>query len=199
TGAQMIKSLTLTPILDGFAEYELKMGSIQTILANTERFGTTLDDVAGSLDKLNEYADKTIYNFGDMTRNIGLFTNAGIRIEEATSMIQGFSNVAAASGTSAAGAAGAAYQLSQALSAGTIRLMDWRSLTNVGMGNKNMQNGLIEIADAMGMLSKNSTSATEIQGNFNASLEKNWLSADVMSNYLKIMAGDMSDAEMAAL
>lgn len=30
--------------------------------------------------------------------------------------------------------------------------MDWRSLTNVGMGNKNMQTGLIEDADAMGVL-----------------------------------------------
>lgn len=198
-GLTIMRSLTIDPIKAGFDEYELKMGSIQTILANTERYGTTLGQVTSSLDELNTYADKTIYNFGDMTKNIGLFTNAGIKIEDATAMIQGFSNVAAASGTSAAGAAGAAYQLSQALSAGTIRLMDWRSLTNVGMGNKNMQNGLIEIADAMGMLSKNSTSATEIQGNFNASLEKNWLSADVMSNYLKIMAGDMSDAEMAAL
>lgn len=198
-GLTIMRSLTIDPIKQGFDEYELKMGSIQTILANTERYGTTLGQVTSSLDELNTYADKTIYNFGDMTKNIGLFTNAGIKIEDATAMIQGFSNVAAASGTSAAGAAGAAYQLSQALSAGTIRLMDWRSLTNVGMGNKNMQNGLIEIADAMGTLSANSTSATEIQGNFNASLEKNWLSADVMSNYLKIMAGEMSEAEMAAL
>src|SRR5690606_7704867 len=199
TGAQMIKSLTLTPILDGFAEYELKMGSIQTILANTERFGTTLDDVAGSLDQLNEYADKTIYNFGDMTRNIGLFTNAGIDIEDATSMIQGFSNAAAASGTSAAGAAGAAYQLSQALSAGTIRLMDWRSLTNVGMGNKNMQTSLIEIAEAMGMFNASTTTAEAATNDFNGSLEAQWLSADVMSTYLKIMAGDMDAAAMAAI
>ena len=198
-GIQMARSLTIQPIMDGFNEYELKMGSIQTIMANTERYGTTLDQVTGALGQLNEYADLTIYNFGDMTKNIGLFTNAGIRIEDATSMIKGFSNAAAASGTSAQGAAGAAYQLSQALSAGTIRLMDWRSLTNVGMGNKNMQLGLIEIADAMGQLEASTITAEEIQGDFNGSLEKNWLSADVMSSYLKIMAGDMDDASMAAL
>ena len=199
TGLTIVKSLTIDPIMQGFNEYELKMGSIQTMLANTERYGTKLPEVTAALDELNAYADKTIYNFGDMTKNIGLFTNAGIKVEDATQMIKGFSNVAAASGTSAQGAASAAYQLSQALSAGTIRLMDWRSLTNAGMGNKNMQNGLIEIADAMGTLSANATSATEVQSNFNGSLEKNWLSADVMSNYLRIMAGDMSDAEMAAL
>lgn len=199
TGLSMVRALTIQPIMDGFNEYELKMGSIQTILANTARHGTNLEQVTGALDELNQYADKTIYNFGDMTKNIGLFTNAGLKVEDATSMIKGFSNEAAASGTSAQGAAGAAYQLSQALSAGTIRLMDWRSLQNVGMGNKNMQNGLIEMADAMGTLTANSTDATEVQKDFNGSLEKNWLSADVMSNYLKIMAGDMTEAEQAAL
>ena len=198
-GIQLGKSFTVDPIMEGFREYELKMGSIQTILANTSRHGTGLEEVTANLDALNEYADKTIYNFGDMTRNIGLFTNAGIKVDDATSMIKGFSNEAAASGTSAEGAAGAAYQLSQALSAGTIRLMDWRSLQNVGMGNKNMQLSLVELAEAMGTVSEAGLSGEEIQQDFNGSLEKGWLSADVMSNYLKIMAGDMSDTEMAAL
>lgn len=198
-GDSLIKSAMIEPLTSGFQEYELKMGSIQTILANTARYGTGLDEVTASLDELNNYADKTIYNFGDMTRNIGMFTNSGLRVEEATSMIKGFSNEAAASGTNAQGAASAAYQLSQALSAGTIRLMDWRSLTNVGMGNKNMQTGLIEIADAMGALNETGTTAEEIQNDFNSSLEKNWLSADVMSKYLRIMAGETTDAEMASM
>lgn len=198
-GLQLVKSLTIDPIKAGFDEYELKMGSIQTILANTSRYGTKLPEVTKNLDELNTYADKTIYNFGDMTKNIGLFTNAGIKIGDATSMIKGFSNEAAASGTNAQGAASAAYQLSQALSAGTIRLMDWRSLQNVGMGNKNMQNGLIEIADAMGTIDKAGISATTVQKDFNGSLEKGWLSADVMSTYLKIMAGDYSNTQMKAL
>jgi tape measure domain-containing protein len=198
-GITIAKSLTIDPVKAGFAEYELKMGSIQTILSNTARYGTQLPEVTANLDALNTYADKTIYNFGDMTKNIGLFTNAGLQIGEATSLIKGFSNEAAASGTNAQGAAGAAYQLSQALSAGTIRLMDWRSLQNVGMGNKNMQNGLIEIAESMGMFNDETTSAEEASKNFNGSLEHNWLSADVMSNYLKIMAGDMDAATQASL
>lgn len=198
-GLQMAKSLTLDPIGAGFSEYELKMGSIQTILSNTARYGTQLPEVTKNLDELNKYADKTIYNFGDMTKNIGLFTNAGIRVGDATTMIKGFSNEAAASGTSAQGAASAAYQLSQALSAGKITLMDWRSLQNVGMGNKNMQKGILDIADAMGTLEDKGVTAKEVQTDFNGSLQKGWLSADVMSNYLKIMAGDMTDAEMKTL
>ena len=199
TGMRLAKSLTIEPIMDGFREYEVKMGSIQTILANTQRHGTGLKEVTKNLDALNDYADQTIYNFGDMTRNIGLFTNAGIKVGDATSMIKGFSNVAATSGTTAQGAAGAAYQLSQALSAGTIRLMDWRSLQNVGMGNKNMQLSLIELTTAMKGFEGTGMTAEKATKDFNGSLEKGWLSADIMSNYLKIMAGDMSVAEQKAL
>jgi tape measure domain-containing protein len=198
-GLQLAKSMTIAPISAGFHEYELMMGSTQTILANTARYGTKLPEVQKNLNELNTYADQTIYDFGQMTQNIGLFTNAGIKIGDATSMIKGFSNEAAASGTNAEGAASAAYQLSQALSAGTIRLMDWRSLQNVGMGNKNMQDSLVQIADAMGTVSAHGETASKIQKNFNGSLEKGWLTADVMSKYLKIMAGDMTVAQMKTM
>ena len=197
--AQIGQGFTLGPLKDGFSEYQTNIGAIQTILANTDRFGTKLPEVTANLDELNKYSDKTIYNFGEMVKNIGLFTNAGIRVGDATSMIKGFSNAAAASGTNAEGAASAAYQLSQALSAGQIRLMDWRSLQNVGMGNKNMQQGLIELADSMGTVADAGLSAKDIQSDFNGSLEKGWLKADVMSQYLKIMAGDLDDAQMATL
>ena len=199
TGATLLNSFTMQPIMDGFGEYETKMGSIQTILANTAAKGTTLSQVTSALDTLNTYADKTIYNFAEMTHNIGLFTNAGLGVEESASMIKGFSNAAAASGTSSSAAANAAYQLSQALSAGEIKLMDWRSLTNAGMGNKNMQEGLIQIADAMGTLSKSGVSASTVQEDFNESLSKGWLTADVMSKYLQIMAGDIDAATMAEM
>lgn len=195
-GTQLVNSLTMEPVMAGFKEYELKMGSIQTILSNTSKDGTTLKQVTATLDDLNTYADKTIYNFGDMTRNIGLFTNAGIGIKDSADMIKGFSNEAAASGTNAQGAAGAAYQLSQALSSGVVTLMDWKSLSNVGMGNKNMQSGIIEIADAMGTFEGKSVTAEDATKSFNTTLEKKWLTADVMQNYLKIQAGELSEAQM---
>ena len=185
-GTNFVKSFSgMNGVMDGFQEYELKMGSLQTIMANT---GAPLQKVNKYLNELNTYSDKTIYNFADMTRSIGLFTNAGIGLKPATAMIKGFSNEAAVSGTNAAQAAGAAYQLSQALNAGVIRLMDWRSLQNVNMGNKNMQKSLIEIAQAMGKFSGQAEVATQAQTDFNGSLEKKWLTADVMENYLKIMA-----------
>jgi tape measure domain-containing protein len=198
-GMAFADSFTMAPIRDGFNEYEQKMGSIQTILANTARHGTGLDQVKASLEELNAYSDKTIYNFGDMTRNIGMFTNAGIKLEDATAMIKGFSNEAAMSGTNAQQAAGAAYQLSQAMSKGKVTLEDWRSLTNASMGNKNMQLGLVDIANAMGTFKKAGISAKTAQEDFNGSLEKGWLSADVMTTYLKIQAGEMDTAKMKSI
>lgn len=198
-GINIAKSLTFKQVGEGLKLYELKLGSIQTILANTARYGTKLPQVTAALDDLNEYADKTIYNFGEMTKNVGLFTNAGIRIEDATTMIKGFSNEAAASGTNAQGAAAAAYQLSQALSSGQVRLMDWRSLTNVGMGNKNMQASLIELGKSMGTFGKDTEAAKLASTNFNASLEKNWLTTGVMTNYLKIQSGELSKEQMKSL
>ena len=195
----MANSLSMKPMTDGFQEYESKMASVQTILANTARHGTTLADVSKTLNELNSYADKTIYSFGDMTRSIGLFTNAGLELETSAAMVKGFSNEAAVSGTTATQSAHGMYQLSQALNAGTIRLMDWRSLSNVGMGNKNMQLGLIELASAMGTFSDETVKAEATNGSFESTLQDGWMTADVMSNYLRIMAGDMTEAEMAAL
>lgn len=198
-GLKIAKSLTIQPIIDGFEEYETKMGSIQTILANTSKYGTKLPQVTDSLNALNDYADKTIYNFADMTKNIGLFTNAGLKLEESTSMIKGFANAAAAGGASAADMSRASYQLSQGLSAGVIKLMDWRSLTNANMGNKNMQQGLIDIANAMGTLSAAGLKTEDVQSDFNSTLEKGWLTADVMSKYLQAMAGDLDATALAQL
>ena len=97
-GASLVKSLAIQPITDGFAEYETKMNSIQTILTNTAHQGTTLKDVTSTLNELNDYADKTIYNFAEMTRNIGTFTAAGVDLDTSTAAIKGIANLAAASG-----------------------------------------------------------------------------------------------------
>lgn len=196
-GISLAKSLSVDQIMGGFQEYELKMGTIQTILANTQRHGTTLDDVNKSLNELNKYADKTIYNFGDMTRNIGLFTNAGLKLEESTSMIKGFSNAAAASGTNAENASRAAYQLSQGLSQGYIMTMDWMSLTNAGMGNDNMKRDLIALGQAMGTLDKSTETTMK---NWKDVLSKDkWLTSDVMSTYLQAMAGDLDKTTLKTI
>lgn len=135
-GKRLVSSLTIDPIKMGFQEYETQINAIQTILANTSSKGTTLEQVNSALDELNTYADKTIYNFTEMTRNIGTFTAAGVDLDTSVSAIKGIANLAAVSGSTSQQASTAMYQLSQALASGTVKLMDWNSVVNAGMGGQ---------------------------------------------------------------
>ena len=145
-GRKLVSSFSIEPIKTGFEEYETQINAIQTILANTESKGSTLKDVNGALDELNHYADKTIYNFTEMTRNIGTFTAAGVDLDTSVSAIKGIANLAAVSGSNAQQASTAMYQLSQALASGTVKLQDWNSVVNAGMGGQVFQDALKETA-----------------------------------------------------
>jgi tape measure domain-containing protein len=189
-GLALAKSLTIAPITAGFGEYETKIGSIKTILSNTQWSGTGLKDVNGALNELNTYADQTIYNFSEMTSNIGRFTAAGVKLDDSVSSIKGLSNLAAASGSTSDQLSSAMYQMSQAMAAGKISLMDWNSLVNSGMGGKKTQDALLETAKAMG---KN----VDLSEGFRGSLEKGWLTSDVFLATMKKFGADESMIEAA--
>lgn len=190
------KELTTRPIFTGFSEYEIKMDAIQTILTNTAKAGTTLDDVNRVLGDLNQYADLTIYNFAEMTRNIGTFTAAGIGLDDAAAAIKGISNVAAASGVNATKAAGAMYQLSQGMAAGVIRLQDWMSIEQAGMGGQLFQESLIETARVHGIAIDK---MIKDEGSFRYTLQEGWLTAEIMSETLQKFTGDLTDEQLRAI
>ena len=193
-GIAMGKALTIDPIKDGFAEYETKMNAMQTIFANTSHKGTTYDDITKALEELNKYSDKTIYNFGQMTDNIGKFTAAGVDLDTSVSAIKGLANLAAMSGVDNARAQGVMYQASQALSKGFFGLQDWRSFSNNGMGNDRFKQLLIETGDLLGT---GASAAIEAAGSFDESLTKSkWLTNDVMNEALKMLAGYYNEADL---
>ena len=169
TGKRMISALTIDPVKTGLQEYETQINSVQTILANTQHNGTTLDEVNNALDELNTYADKTIYNFTQMTRNIGTFTAAGVDLKTSVESIQGIANLAAVSGSTSQQASTAMYQLSQALAAGKVSLMDWNSVVNAGMGGKVFQDALIRTSE---LLKTGGKEAINTYGSFRESLTK---------------------------
>ena len=181
-GKRIASSLTIDPVKSGFQEYETQINSIQTILANTQSKGTTLDDVNNALDTLNKYADKTIYNFTEMTRNIGTFTAAGIDLDTSVTAIQGIANLAAVSGSTSQQASTAMYQLSQALAAGTVKLMDWNSVVNAGMGGQVFQDALKETARAHGVAIDQ---MIKDQGSFRETLSQGWITSEVLTETLQ--------------
>ena len=172
----------MSHIKSGLGEYETQLNAIQTILANTESKGTTLDDVNSALDELNKYADKTIYNFTEMTKNIGTFTAAGVDLDTSVNAIQGIANLAAVSGSTSQQASTAMYQLSQALATGTVRLMDWNSVVNAGMGGEVFQNALKETARMHGVAIDQ---IIKDQGSFRESLSEGWLTTEILTETLK--------------
>lgn len=181
-GKRIVSALTIDPVKTGFQEYETQMNAIQTILANTQSKGSTLKDVNAALDELNKYADLTIYNFTEMTRNIGTFTAAGIDLKTSVSAIQGIANLAAVSGSTSQQASTAMYQLSQALAAGTVKLMDWNSVVNAGMGGEIFQNALKKTSELLGT---GAEAAIKAKGSFRESLTTGWLTAEVLTETLK--------------
>lgn len=190
-GISLVKSMSVDPILAGFREYELNLKSVQTIMANT---GESIETTNKFLKQLNEYSDKTVYNFGQMASAIGRFTAAGVELPQATSAIKGMANVAALTGADANQLNVAMYQMSQALAAGTIRLMDWRSLENANMGTENMRVALQNTALAMGEEGEAMEAAMKKHGNFRDSLTEGWLSAEVFTKTMKVMAGTVNEA-----
>ena len=202
-GVNITKSLSLDNVIDGFREYELNINSIQTILANTKADGTTLNDVTGALDELNTYADRTIYNFAQMTRNIGTFTAAGVELDVATRSIKGIANLAAISGSNSQQASTAMYQLSQAISTGALKLQDWNSVVNAGLGGEVFQTALFETGKAMGTLVDVPVEQTfdewkDAGNTFRASLQDGWITADVLTQTLEGLTGELTEADLAA-
>ena len=181
-GEKIIKTFTLDPIKSGMQEYETQIESVQTILSNTKSKGTTIDQVNAALDELNHYADMTIYNFTEMTRNIGRFTSAGVDLDTSVTAIKGIANLAAVSGSTAAQTSNAMYQLSQALASGTVKLMDWNSIVNANMGGEVFQNALKETARVHGV---EIDKMIKKEGSFRETLKKEWLTTDILTETLE--------------
>ena len=193
-GKRIASALTIEPIKTGLQEYETQINAVQTILANTESKGTTLKDVNSALDELNTYADKTIYNFTEMTRNIGTFTAAGVDLDTSVNAIQGIANLAAVSGSSSQQASTAMYQLSQAMASGTVKLMDWNSVVNAGMGGQVFQDALKETAKVHGV---NVDKMIKKHGSFRETLQEGWITTDILTETLShfTMAAEEGSAQ----
>ena len=197
-GKRLISAFTIDPVKTGFQEYELKMGSVQTIMASTNE---SLETVNKYLEELNKYSDQTIYSFSDMTNNIGKFTNAGVKLEDAVMAIKGISNEAALSGANANEASRAMYNFSQALSSGYVKLIDWKSIENANMATAKFKQQLIDTAVELGTVTKASDGMYEtLEGNafnniqnFNEVLQDQWMTSEVLIETLKKYADENTD------
>lgn len=180
TGENLVKSLSLDQIGQGFGKYEQKTTSVQTIVNAT---GESIDSVSEKLAKLNWFTDETSYNFTDMIGNIGKFTSMGIDLNTSVTAMEGIANWAAISGQGVNEASRAMYNLSQAIGVGAVKLMDWKSIENANMATKEFKETAIETAKALGELNAQGETAkgTAVTvENFSSTLSDAWFTSDVL-------------------
>lgn len=188
-GKKLVSSLTITPVMDGFKEYELMMNAIQTTMAGT---GLTAKEVEKQLKSLDEYADKTVYSTADMMNNLPKFTNAGVELKDATVAMIGIANATALAGGDANKASIAFYNLGQAIGTGWLTRMDYNSINNAGIATMEWKNQMIEAAIAAGTLTKVGDDLYKVgnktmsmQQLFIDGLQYQWATTDVMMDVFK--------------
>lgn len=182
---RMVKSLSIGQVTEGFNKYESKLASVQKIMNAT---GESIETVQAQLDKLMWYTDETSYSFTQMTDSIGMFTNAGIDLQTSVKAMQGINNWAGLTGATVDEANRAMYNLSQAIGANVIQLMDWKSVMNANMADKTFKEKVLENAAAMGELQKVSEGVFKTldgkmevtAANFQNTLQKRWFTGDVL-------------------
>lgn len=149
---QFTKSLTTVQTGKGFDKYQGLLKSVQTITNAIE--GVTEDQVYGVMNDLVKYTDETSYDFADMAKNISKFTTAGVGLKDAEKEMEGIANWAALSGQGVAEAQRAMYNISQAMSAGTMRLQDYKSIQNASMDTRIFRKEALKAAVAAGTLTE---------------------------------------------
>ena len=195
-GEKILKSLTVDNITAGWDKYAQKTSAVQTIMAATRKeFGgdtaKQMEYVNSQLEKLNWFTDETSYNFLDMVSNIGKFTSNNIQLDRSVTAMQGIATWAAISGANADEASRAMYNLSQAISTGAVKLIDWKSIENANMATAEFKQTAIETAVAMGTLTAEADGTYKtLDGNvvsvenFNSALSDAWFTSDVLLSTL---------------
>lgn len=205
TSEKILRAATIQPVIDGWGEFETKTNSVQTILGGIRsQFSdqpTAIHAITGALDELNEYADKTIYNFAQMTENVGKFTNQGLNLKTSTAAIKGIANWAAAVGANPAQMSRAMYNISQSLGAGHMQRIDWRSIMFANMATPEVKQMFAEVAKAQGQLAADGVvtigkKAYNVINDFEETLQAGWMTNEVIAEGLGIYAKAFSEAEL---
>lgn len=151
TGVRMVKALSVDQISAGWQKYNEFSTSVGTLVSQ----GMDLDYVNDQMARLNWFTDETSYNFIDMSKEIGKFTATGQSLDDSVTAMEGIALWAAMSGQNAGVASRAMYQLSQAISKGSLRYDDWRSIQNASMDTKQFREEAAKAAVAVGSLREN--------------------------------------------
>ena len=169
-----VKGLTIDQVSAGWDKYERKTEAVQSIMAATrEKFddeGEQMKFINDQLDRMMWYTDETSYNFVDMAQNVGKFLAAGVGLGEDQDLtmpfnaMMGIASWGASAGAKPQEVSRAMYNISQAMGAGSMKAIDWKSIENAGMATLEFKQNVIDTAEAMGKIRK----VGNVEGAFDA-------------------------------
>lgn len=188
-----LKSMTSAQVDVGREKYDKLLKSVQTIMNAT---GDSEEVVYAAMEKLNHYTDETSYNFADMAQNIGKFTTAGVALGDAEAEMEGIANWAALAGQGVNEAQRAMYNISQAMSAGYMLKIDYKSIQNANMDIRKFRQEALDAAVAAGTLKKSADGIYKtVKGgkqvdldNFVETLQYKWFDKKTMETVFKTFA-----------
>ena len=193
-GKQMLKSLTIDPVSSGFSKYEKETTSVQAIMNAT---GEGVDTVEGKIAKLGWFTDETSYNYSTMVDTLGKFVAAGSGLDESITAMEGIATAGALAGVSIDKTSMAYYNLSQAMAAGKVSAIDWKSIELAGMATKKFKQDAIDAAVASGTVidlgdgnyisasDKATANKTKNKSKRNDQIKKKSFTADSMGDHLE--------------
>ena len=195
TGISLAKSLSIDQISAGMTKYEEETNAVQTMYYALKDQGTTLEDVYSTLDKVAAYADQTSYSYTQMTNAMSQFTTAGVDIKDAEIAVEGIANAAAKAGIGISSTAILFRNFADAISAGKMRLQDYKSLQLGKFDTREFRKQVIEAAKAVGTLNEEGYIIDETTGkvnkkyqvtvdNFTSMLQHDFMTTAVMTKVL---------------
>lgn len=185
-GKQLVKSLSIDQVTAGYSKYESMTGNVQTLVNST---GKSVEEINEYLEELMWFSDETSYSFTDMTSALSTMVSSGGDIDKLIPMIMGIANATAYAGKGSAEFNRAIYNLSQAYGTGALQLVDWKSVQNAGVNSKGLIETLIKAGEEAETISKGAVTLS----NFNESLEKKWITKEVMENAFGEFSALMTD------
>lgn len=193
------KNYLFKGIKDGIGEYETIINSTQTIYQNVKQSGASIGDVNAALDELNDYADKTIYNFGQMTNMIGRFASAGVGLNKSVSTIKGLANAAALVGANTEKAQMAWNAVAKAMSKGKFDLLTWKTLEYSGIAGEQFNELIKEVARVNNVTGKSGQNIDEMiakYGSLSYTLQEGWLDKNLFNEAMQIMSGALTKEDL---
>lgn len=194
-GISLIKSLSLDQINSGYSKYEMQVGAVQTI-RNSLPEDTEDEVIDKALEKIQWLTDETSFRYSDILNTVGKFTGNEIALDDAVSALEGISLMVAVAGQSVQQASSAYYNIAQAMAAGSMKMIDWKSLQGANIVNVELKKTFMEIAanldeehrtlEKIGDGIYQTLDGTEVTvKSFESSMADGWITTEVMMETYK--------------